>query len=120
MLGRSLRIYERDAATGSLTLERNVALDSAPAGIDVDEDGVIWIAAHPKLLRHFAHSRDPQLRSPTQVLRFDPRRPDAKVTQVYVGEGAQIAGGSAAARWHDGFLIGARYDEKVLLCRPVP
>ena len=49
-LGKQLRIYRRNLATGALELEEVVPLDSAPDNLKVDAEGVLWIAAHPKLL----------------------------------------------------------------------
>lgn len=116
---KALRIYRRNPADGALALEETVDLDTAPAGLDVDEEGVVWIAAHPRLFRFDRH--DPAMTSPTQVLRFDPRRTgDARLTQVYLNGGDEISGGTVAARWRDEFLIGAQFDEKVLICKPNP
>lgn len=52
---------------------------------------------------------------------FDPRQTgDARLTQVYLNAGEEISGGTVAARWRDEFLIGALFDEKVLICKPNP
>lgn len=119
-MARALRVYRRDAASGALTLERRVKLESAPDNIDVDEDGKVWIAAHPKLLKFIAHLRDSRERAPAQVLRFDPRHPDAGATQFFADDGARISAASVAAHWRDQILIGALLDKKVLVCKPTP
>jgi len=120
-LAKALRVYRRNTAYGALVLEETVDLNTAPAGLDVDEEGVVWIAAHPKLISYNRHLRDSARPAPTQVLRFDPRlAADARVTQVYLNAGDEISGGTAAARWRDEFLIGALFDEKVLICKPNP
>ncbi len=118
LLGRQMRVYRRDVASGALQPEAPVALDTAPDNLDVDADGVVWIAAHPKLLAFFAHVKDAGKRSSTQVLRFDPR--DGKLGQVYGDDGAQLSAGTAAAHWHNEFLVGALLDPKVLICSPSP
>jgi arylesterase/paraoxonase len=110
-LAKALRIYRRNPANGALILEEIVDLNTAPAGLDVDEDGVVWIAAHPRLRRP----------GPSQVLRFDPRQTgDSRLTQVYLNAGDEISGGAVAARWRDEFLIGALFDKKVLICKQNP
>lgn len=114
-LAQELRIYRRDARSGALTLEATVDVGAAPGNLDVDADGIVWIAAHPKLLSLVSHLRDPRRRSPTQVLRFDPK--DQRLTVIYTDNGAAISAGSAAAPWRDEFLIGAMLDDKVLLCK---
>lgn len=126
-LAKALRVYQRDLATGALTLEETVPLDTAPDNLEVDDEGVVWIAAHPKLLAFFAHARDPARHAPTQVLRFDPRGPkpadgekDTRLTQVYLNAGEQISAGTVAAPWRNEFLVGALLDHKVLICKPNP
>lgn len=120
MLTRSLRVYRRDADSAQLVLERTVDVGSPPGNLDVDADGVVWMTAHPKLLRYFAGSDDADTRLPTQVLRFDPRTPDARPVQVFADDGAKISAGATAARWRDELVIGALFDKKVLICKPVP
>ncbi len=114
-LAKALRIYRRDASSGALTFEETVDLGDAPANLSVDDDGVVWIAAFPKLLSLAAHLRDPDKRSPTQVLRFDPK--DRSVTGIFLDDGERISAGSVATSWRDEFLIGAMHDKKVLLCK---
>jgi len=120
-LARQLRVYRRNVESGALALEETIDLGTAPGNLNIDADGVVWIAAHPKLLNVASHLRDPSRRSPTQVLRFDPRRPkDSRLTEIYVDDGLEISAGSTAAPWRDEFLIGALFDPKVLLCKPHP
>lgn len=116
-LANSIRIYRRDLASGALTLVRAVAVGSAPDNLDVDADGVVWIAAHPKLFRFLAHLGDAAKPSPTQVLRFDPRQPGSRPETVYADDGTKISAGSVAAPWRGQFLVGALLDKKVLICK---
>jgi arylesterase/paraoxonase len=118
--GKALRIFRRHPADGVPTLEEVVDLGTAPDNLNVDHGGVVWMAAHPKLLSFTAHAKHPEKRSPTQVLRFDPNGPEPRLRQVYLDDGAQISAGTVAARWRDEFLIGALLDKKVLICKPNP
>ena len=118
--GKALRIYRRDPADGIPTLEEVVDLGTAPDNLNVDDDGIVWMAAHPKLLSFTAHAQSPEKRAPTQVLRFDPNGPEPRLRQIYLDDGAQISAGTVAARWRDEFLIGALLDKKVLICKPNP
>ena len=109
------------------TLEETIDLGAAPDNLDVDDDGVVWIAAYPKLLSsRRASARSAQSARPRRCLRFDPRianprwRDDPRVTEVYADDGAEISAGSTAAPWRDEFLIGALFDKKVLICKPNP
>jgi arylesterase/paraoxonase len=116
-LAKALRVYRR-GGDGSLVLEHTVALGSAPGNLKFDQHGLLWMAAHPKLLRLRAHARDPGRRAPTQVLRYDPR--SSRVEERYVNDGSQLSAGTVAAPWRDQFLIGALQDKKVLICKPNP
>jgi arylesterase/paraoxonase len=118
--GKALRILRRDPANGIPALEEVVDLGTAPDNLNVDDDGVVWMAAHPKLLSFIAHVEHPQKRSPTLVLRFDPDGAEPRLRQVYLDDGTQISAGTVAARWRDEFLIGALLDKKVLICKPNP
>lgn len=126
-LFKRLRIYRRDPSNGAVTLEETVELGTAPDNLNVDADGVVWIAAHPKLFAFLRHARDPARHAPTQVLQFDPRRPrppagadDPRLVQVYGNDGAEISAGSVAAHWRSEMIIGAVFDPKVLICKPPP
>jgi arylesterase/paraoxonase len=118
--GRALRIYRRDQASGALQLERRVSLGTAPDNVNVDAEGVLWIAAHPRLFRFLAHVRDPARHAPTQVLRLDPRQAEATPEMVLGDDGARISAGTVAAAWRDQFLVGTLFDPKVMLCTANP
>jgi arylesterase/paraoxonase len=117
-LGEQLRIYRRDPASGDLAFERIVPLGTAPDNLNLDADGVVWMAAHPKLFAFLAHLKDPAKRAPTQVLRYDPRT--AQVTRPYESAGTPLSAGSVAAHWRDEFLVGALLDHQVLICKTLP
>ncbi len=126
-LAKQLRIYRRDPVTGDIELDETVPLGTAPDNLNVDQDGVVWIAAHPKLLAFRAHVKEPAKRAPAQVLRFDPRGPkpaegenDTRVTQVYLDAGEKLSAATVAAAWRDQFLLGGLLDHKVFICKPTP
>jgi arylesterase/paraoxonase len=118
-LAKSLRIYEPQP-DGALTLRDTIALGVSPGRLTVDADGVVWIAAYPKLHALRAHAKDPARRVPTQVLRFDPRLAAGAVAQVYANDGEELSAGTVATRWRDTLIIGALLDPKVLICQLNP
>jgi len=126
-LASQLRIYRRDARSGALALDEVVPLQTAPDNINIDADGVLWIAAHPRLLAFQSHVHDPAKRAPTQVLRFDPRGPkpagggpDLRLAQILTDDGTGISAGTVAAHWRNQLLVGALLDPKVLTCKMNP
>jgi arylesterase / paraoxonase len=118
-LAKAMRIYELRAG-GELLLRGTIPLDGLPASLNVDTDGVVWIAVFPKLSDLLALAKDPAKRAVTQVIRFDPRLPTGEVAQVYANDGDALSGGSAAARWSDQLIVGGLFDRKVLVCKLKP
>jgi arylesterase/paraoxonase len=118
-LAQSLRIYE-PRSNGAVLLRGTIPLGVSPGRLTVDADGVVWIAAYPKLHALRAHAKDPSLRVPTQVLRFDPRLAFGEVASVYANDGQALSAGTVAARWRDKLVIGALLDHKVLICQLNP
>lgn len=120
-LKQQLLVYRRDPSRpDTLTLEATMALPAPPASLDRDEDGVLWIATYPKLLRYFAASAGSPQVLPTQVLRLDPRNVSEGAVPVFADDGSRISGGTIAAHWRDELLVGAPLDHKVLLCKLNP
>ena len=105
-----------------------MSLRTAPDNLNVDDDGVVWIAAHPKLLKFSRTCAIPADAAPTQVLRFDPRRRQARRRRARHRvsprctrmTARRFQRGSVAAHWRNEFLVGALLDHKVLICKPNP
>jgi arylesterase/paraoxonase len=116
--GEQMRVYRREVPTGDLVLQRIVPLGTSPDNLNVDADGVVWVAAHPKLFAFLAHVKEPARRSPTQVLRYDPR--NGQLTEHYESNGSPLSAGSVAAHWRDEIVIGAVFDNQVLICKNPP
>ncbi len=122
-----VRVYDRNAETGAL-FPRGEALEDQRPGIipigtgidniDVDAQGALWIAAHPRLLDFLAHAADADNLSPTRVTRtvMDPQTGQGRTEEIYLDFGDQISGGSVAVA-HDGrLLIGSVFEPKIVLC----
>lgn len=117
-LGERLQVFARNPITGNLRRTETVPLGSAPDNITVDEQGDLWIGAHPKLLTLMRSFRDPDVRAPAQVFRYSPRAPEGeRLTEVFVDSGEQISAGSVAAAHAGRLLIGSVMDPELLDCR---
>ena len=62
-----VNVYARDPSSGALTLERRVELPGAPAGIDVDAGGELWVAVNPQPVALIRHLSDPRKLAPTEL-----------------------------------------------------
>jgi arylesterase/paraoxonase len=111
--GRTVRVYDRDPATERLVFRRAIPLGSGPDNIEVDAEGRLWIAAHPKLLRVEAHRDDPATLSPSQVLRV---APDGSVEEILLDDGSAVSGASTAAVRGRRLLVGEIFDDGFLDC----
>jgi arylesterase/paraoxonase len=111
-------IYSRDPEDGSLSLQDEIFLDTGVDNIEVDDEGNLWIAAHPKLLDFVEYSRDPSALSPSQVLKVSFAEDGShSVEQIYLSDGQYLSGSSVAARWRNYLLIGSMFDRRFLVCQ---
>ncbi len=113
-LGRAIHVYERNPSNAELTLQRTIPLQSCPDNIEVDSDGRLWVAAHPKLFDLVAHSADPEKLAPSQVLHIDPH--SGSVEELLLDDGKLISAASTAAVLGQTIVVGAIFDAKVLVC----
>jgi arylesterase/paraoxonase len=117
-VGQTLSIYARDPASGALTERRTLALGTGPDNIEVDAQGHLWIATHPKLLDFAAHARDVtgKTRAPAQVLRLKPSGDTLEVEEVFLDDGRQTAGLAVAAVSGNRMLLGPVFEPDFLNC----
>jgi arylesterase / paraoxonase len=116
VIGQSVRVYDRDAATGALALRGEIPLGTGPDNIEVDADGALWIGAHPKLLTIVRYMGGSVAHAPSQVLRVVPTRDGGEMREVYLDDGDQLSGASVAAVRDGRMLIGPIADSKFLDC----
>lgn len=122
-----LTLLSRNLLTSTLrsgTAEQSeMRLNTGLDNIDVDEQGFLWIGAHPQLLRFQRHFDAPdQYAAPSQVLVVDPL--ERRAGLVYASPGSEdgaagpehISGATVAARFGDRVLIGSVLDDHVLVC----
>ena len=114
----ALHIYNRDIASGKLTLQQKVDLGTGVDNIEMDSDGGLWIGAHPQLLKFIQHAQDTAKLSPSQILHLKPRAGDGyDIKEVYLNRGEEISASSVAAVYKNRMLVGAVFDPKFLDCR---
>jgi arylesterase/paraoxonase len=117
-VGQKVYVYDRDTSSGDLTPRHTIQLDTGVDNIEIDENGDLWIGAHPKLLTFVKYSRDQKKISPSQVLKVSIK--DAgryTVEEIYLDSGRHISGASVAATFKDMMLVGSVFDARFLFCR---
>ncbi len=121
--GRRIAIFDRNTSTGDLRLREHLVIDGAPDNLQVDSEGALWIAAHPKLLDLVRHFADPDHPAPTRIIRYR-TRPDAplvdervEIRDMFLDLGQSVSAGSVGTPFGGQLLIGSITEPKVLICR---
>ncbi len=113
----SVQVYDREAASGKLTLKDEILLKTGTDNIELDEQGNLWVACHPKLLTFVQHANDTSKLSPSQVFKLT-KNANGKfvVEEVFLSKGDDLSGSSVAAVMGNTMLIGSVLDEGILRC----
>ena len=110
-------VYDRDKESGALTFRHFIDTETGVDNIEMDKKGNLWIGAHPKLLTFVKYAEDPEIKSPSQVIKITPGKDNSyTVTEIYLNDGTPISGSSVAAVYKDKLLIGSVFDDRFLLC----
>ncbi len=117
-LGREIRTYDIQPVSGALTLAADFSMPDGLDNLDVDADGNLWVAGHPKLFAFADYARDPSKPSPSEVFRVTTVNGlPAHFTRIYSGLGQRIGAASVGVYVGDHLLIGSVFDTKILDCK---
>jgi len=117
MMGKKLRIYDRNIETGALNLSDTIPIDSFLDNVMADADGHLWIGAHPRLTDYLRQGADNAARAPAQIFRVTPERNGpARVEEIYVNRGEEISAASIALRYKNQLILGPVFDSRLLVC----
>jgi arylesterase/paraoxonase len=116
-LGLALHLYTRDPMTGTLTPTDYSRMGSSLDNIDVEPDGALLIASHPKLTSLHSHMKDASELSPSQVIRVELLPGGGRAGTIYLNLGHEISGATVAAGYKDWMLLGNAYDPNILVCK---
>lgn len=100
---------------GDNTLSRSstVPLGSACDNLDLDDEGNLFTACHPKTLSFMLHSKDHSRPSPSQVLKI---APNGTVSELFMSHGDDLPASSAALCHGGTVYIGSVFGDGVLAC----
>ena len=112
--GNSLLVFSIDS-NDELHRERIIDLATGVDNIDVDKDGNLWIAAHPKLLDFVKHVKDSINLSPSQVLKLSPVEDyNFSVEEIYLNDGSEVSASSVAVYYQNQLFIGTVLNHTLL------
>jgi len=113
-------VYDRDTESGALNLRNFIDAGTGVDNIEIDGEGNLWIGAHPKLLTFVKHSKDPAVKSPSQVIKITLGMDNSySLKEVYLSDGTPMSSSSVAAIYKDKLLIGSVFDDRFMLCMGV-
>jgi arylesterase / paraoxonase len=117
---RAVFIYDRDPATNAIKRRDAAFVGTGVDNLDVEDDGRLWIAAHPKLLSFIQHAKNSAKASPSQVIVLEPavNGQGGKVDQVYLKDGTDgFSGASVAVRDGDTMVLGSVFEAGIRVCK---
>ncbi len=114
-IGQTLKIYSRNMESGHLKKINEIRISSGLDNLDMDDNGKLWLGAHPKLLAFMNHATDEKVISPSEIYTIDTNN-DYKVEKVFLDEGNLISGSSVAAKYRNTILIGSVFEDFILKC----
>ncbi len=112
--GKRLRFMTADT-DGRLTEVSRVSMPGFPDNIDVDADGMLWVAEHPNGMALGRHFGDKDFPAPSRFYRVAADGSGLKL--MASDSGRQHSAGSVAARYGDKLLLGSITATQVLVCK---
>lgn len=113
--GRQVNVFDRIAATNALTLNRTILVPSGVDNLELDSQGNLWTAAHPKPLLFGEHAQSNDNKAPSQV--FQILLNQNRAQEIYYNHGGEIKGAATAAVYKNKMLLGPVFDDHLLLCQ---
>ncbi len=114
--GFMVKVYEVNE-DWNLTLLEDIPTKTGVDNIELDEEGNLWIGAHPNLLRFVAYAGGKKETAPSEVIRIRYSPNQSSLEEVWADPGTQLSGSSVALPWNDFLFIGNVMDSKVLVLK---
>lgn len=118
-VGRGVLVYDRDTATNNLSPRGGAPLGTGVDNLDVEPDGRVWVAAHPRMFDFVRHASDPKAAAPSQVVILEPAAAGqgGKADQVYLkAAGDGFSGASVALRQGSQMVLGSVFEPGLRIC----
>jgi len=110
-----VKVYSRKK-DGSLSFIEDIPCGTGVDNIEIDEEGSLWIGAHPNLIGFSVYAKGKMEISPSEIIKVIYRGTgDYEVEKVYVEHGEHMSGSSVAATLGNLIFAGSVMDEDVLV-----
>lgn len=110
--GFVIRTYDINPE-GSLFETEKIETETGVDNLEWDQDGNLWIGAHPDLLTFSAYAGLKKEISPSEVLKIT----NGNVETHYLDDGSQVSASSVAVPYKNYLFIGTVMDDKILVLK---
>jgi hypothetical protein len=116
-LGRRVDVYRRNPDTNDIGYSTAIPLEAGPDNLSIDDEGRLWIGAHPQMIPFLRWASDAADHAPSQALMVSTGpNGEFRVRNVMTTRGEQLSGVSVAV-WFDGRLaLGSVFDPQFRIC----
>lgn len=115
--GFMVKVYSRNK-DGSLEFIEDIPCGTGVDNIEIDNEGNLWIGAHPNLLRFAAYAKGSKEASPSEIIKVNYRgKNDYTIKKIYIDDGSIMSASSVAASFKSLILTGNVMDDKFLILR---
>ena len=110
-----VKVYQYEP-NGALRYIEAIPAHTGVDNITLDENGILWIGAHPNLLRFAAYAKGDYAISPSEIVRIDYRKEGEYTVESYwVDNGEKMSGATVAVPYMDKLLVGNVMDDHFLI-----
>ncbi|MDW3191776.1 MAG: SMP-30/gluconolactonase/LRE family protein [Cytophagales bacterium] len=103
-------------SSGDLDHIEDIDCSTGVDNIAFDEQGKIWIGAHPSLLDYSSYSQAKREIAPSEIITIDYRgESDYAVESIYLEEGAKMSGATVAVPYNNLIFVGNVMDDHFLV-----
>jgi len=116
-LAGNINVFKRDPASGYLSHLYSHFIRVGLDNITVSKNGELLVAVQPNLIALARHFKDPEVVSPSQVLKIRINKEKCDFEEIYSNSGNQLSGASVAALYKNDLIIGSASEAKILCCK---
>ncbi len=110
-----VKVYSMNTE-GDLAFIENIPCKTGVDNIEMDEQGRLWIGAHPNLLRFGSYATSKKETAPSEIIRIEYReKGNYKVDKIYVEKGDTMSGSSVAVPFGNRIFTGNVMDDAFLV-----
>ena len=108
----SIHVYNIEPFQKTGKIKCNTGVDN----LEWDEEGNLWVGAHPKLLKFLSHASDANKKSPSHVIKIELNNlENPTIKNYYINDGYLFSGSSVAAVYKNKILVGSVFEDGILL-----